>query len=90
MLIDPVCGKRIKRQRAHIAIDYGGTTYYLCCPRCQADFERDPARFARPDLGEKTQAIHANRAKTLNRNMRGIAIVRGPATNKIISGGNLK
>jgi YHS domain-containing protein len=55
MLIDPVCGKRIKRQRAHIAIDYGGVTYYLCCPRCQADFEREPYKFARPEWGENVK-----------------------------------
>ncbi len=56
MLTDPVCGKRIKRQRAHIAIDYRGVTYYLCCPRCQADFERAPEKFARAELGEKTKS----------------------------------
>ncbi|MCL4395843.1 MAG: YHS domain-containing protein, partial [Chloroflexi bacterium] len=56
LLIDPVCGKRIKRQRAHIAIDYRGVTYYLCCPRCQADFERAPEKFARPEVGETTKS----------------------------------
>ncbi len=55
MLTDPVCGKRIKRQRAHIAIDYAASTYYLCCPRCQADFERDPQKYARPEFGEKAR-----------------------------------
>jgi YHS domain-containing protein len=84
MLTDPVCGKRIKRQRAHIAIDYRGVTYYLCCPRCQADFEREPAQFARPQWGEKS------RARTLTRDGRGIATVRRPMQTKIISGGNIK
>lgn len=55
MLTDPVCGKRIKRQRAHIAIDYNAVTYYLCCPRCQAEFERDPQKYARPEYGEKAK-----------------------------------
>ena len=63
MLIDPVCGKRVKRNRAHIAIDYGGVTYYLCCPRCQADFERAPEKFARPEFGEKSKTSLA-RGKT--------------------------
>lgn len=54
MLHDPVCGKRITRNHAHIAFDYHGVTYYLCCPRCQADFERAPEKFAKPDFGEKT------------------------------------
>jgi YHS domain-containing protein len=44
--IDPVCGKRIKRQRAHITIDYEGAAYFLCCPLCQAEFERDPRKYA--------------------------------------------
>lgn len=56
MLIDPVCGKRIKRQRAHIAIEFRGVTYYLCCPLCQAEFERAPERFARPETGERTRS----------------------------------
>lgn len=80
MLIDPVCGKRIKRQRAHIAIDLEGTTYYLCCPRCQADFEREPKKFARPEWGEKTNPAHGRHAKNQPRNETGFAprVVRGP------------
>jgi len=46
---DPVCGKRITRNGAHIAIEYGGDVHYLCCPVCQAEFERDPERFIRKD-----------------------------------------
>jgi YHS domain-containing protein len=81
MLMDPVCGKRIKRQRAHIAIDFEGTTYYLCCPRCQADFEREPKKFARPEIGEKTNASHGRHANSQPRIARGLAqrVVRGPA-----------
>ncbi len=44
---DPVCGKRINRNKAHIAIVYRGRTYFLCCPQCQAAFEREPKRYAR-------------------------------------------
>lgn len=62
MLVDPVCGKRIRRERAHIAIDYQHITYYLCCPNCQADFERAPELFARPQWGERTRRM-APRAK---------------------------
>ena len=79
MLVDPVCGKRIKRQRAHIAIDYRGTTYYLCCPHCQADFERTPEKFARTQFGEKTNEPRTHRDKSQPRNDRGLTIVRGPA-----------
>ncbi|MBI4790360.1 MAG: YHS domain-containing protein [Chloroflexi bacterium] len=60
MLIDPVCGKRIKRQRAHIAIDFRGVTYYMCCPLCQTEFEGAPAKFARAQLSERTKPIKSN------------------------------
>ncbi len=82
MLIDPICGKRIKRQRAHIAIDFEGTTYYLCCPRCQADFEREPKKFARPEIGAKTNTSPGRHAKSQPRIARGLAqrVVRGPVT----------
>ncbi|NIM50950.1 MAG: YHS domain-containing protein [Gemmatimonadales bacterium] len=44
---DPVCGKRINRNKAHITIAYRGEAYYLCCPQCQSMFERDPERYVR-------------------------------------------
>lgn len=82
MLMDPVCGKRIKRQRAHIAIDFEGTTYFLCCPRCQTDFEREPKKFARHKVGEKTNTVHSRHAKSQLRNERWLAqrVVRRPVT----------
>lgn len=42
---DPVCGKRINRNKAHITIEYQGDEFYLCCPTCQAIFERDPEAY---------------------------------------------
>ena len=48
MLRDPVCGTRINRHKAQAAVEYEGTVYYLCCPLCQSEFERDPGHFARP------------------------------------------
>ncbi len=44
---DPVCGKRINRNKAHITIEYKGSEYLLCCPICQAEFERDPDKYVR-------------------------------------------
>jgi len=44
---DPVCGKRVNRNKAHIVIEHEGKEYLLCCPLCQAEFERDPGRYAR-------------------------------------------
>lgn len=43
---DPVCGKHINRNKAHITIEYKGAQYLLCCPLCQAEFERDPEKYA--------------------------------------------
>jgi YHS domain-containing protein len=42
---DPVCGKRINRNKAHITIEYEQEKYYLCCPLCQSEFEKDPRKY---------------------------------------------
>jgi YHS domain-containing protein len=52
MITDPVCGKRINRGRAHAVVQYAGVAYSLCCPLCQAEFERSPRMYAKPGLGE--------------------------------------
>lgn len=52
MLKDPVCGQRVRRDRAYTRVEHNHVTYYLCCPRCQAEFEAAPERYARPELGE--------------------------------------
>lgn len=57
MLKDPVCGKRINRNKAHAVIEYEGVNYFLCCPLCQTQFERAPATYARPELGEKVKKL---------------------------------
>jgi YHS domain-containing protein len=28
-------------------------TYFLCCPKCQADFESTPNLYANPEMGQK-------------------------------------
>jgi YHS domain-containing protein len=43
---DPVCGKKVNRNKAHISIEYRGNVYLLCCSLCQATFESDPDRYA--------------------------------------------
>jgi YHS domain-containing protein len=52
MLKDPVCGKRINRNKAHVVIEHEGVKYFLCCPLCQTQFERAPTAYAKPELGE--------------------------------------
>ena len=53
MTRDPVCGRRMGRRQAHIAIEFEGLTYFLCCPKFQAEFERDPIRYARKEYALK-------------------------------------
>ena len=55
MLKDPVCGKRMNRNKAHIVIEYEGVNYFLCCPQCQSEFERTPQAYAQPELGQKVK-----------------------------------
>lgn len=33
--------------KAYAKVECNGQTYYLCCPVCQREFERDTARFTR-------------------------------------------
>ena len=54
---DPVCGNRMNRGKAHITIEFEGVNYFLCCPQCQAQFERSPKTFAKPELGEKARKV---------------------------------
>lgn len=42
---DPVCGKRVNRNKAHIMIMYEGREYPLCCPKCQSEFEKSPEMY---------------------------------------------
>lgn len=79
MLRDPVCRRRITRNHAHIAFDFQGVTYYLCCPRCQADFEGAPEKFAKPEFGEKTSKHpHVKHTPGEHKTPAGLTIMQGP------------
>ncbi len=52
ILRDPVCGKRMNRNKAHIRLEYNGKEVLLCCPRCQAEFERNPRMYV-PESGNR-------------------------------------
>jgi len=45
LFIDPVCGKRLNKTKAHIVINYNKTDYFLCCPKCQAEFEENTKKY---------------------------------------------
>ena len=55
MFKDPVCGKRTNRGKAHAVIEIEGYRYFLCCPRCQTEFEHNLPLYARPELGQKVK-----------------------------------
>ncbi len=42
---DPVCGKKVNKNKAHIIITYQGREYALCCPKCQSEFEKAPEKY---------------------------------------------
>jgi len=44
---DPVCGKKMNRNKAHISMEYKGKTFYLCCPVCQREFEKAPEKYVK-------------------------------------------
>lgn len=45
MLRDPVCGKKINPNKAYVQIEYKNEMYYLCCPLCQSEFEKEPDKY---------------------------------------------
>lgn len=55
MYKDPVCGKRMNRGKAHVVIEHEGYRFFLCCPRCQTEFEHNLQLYARPELGQKVK-----------------------------------
>jgi YHS domain-containing protein len=55
MFKDPVCGKRMNRGKAHAIIEHEGYRYFLCCPRCQTEFEHNLPLYARPEAGQKVK-----------------------------------
>lgn len=42
---DPVCGRKVNRNKAYAKLEYKDETYYICCPKCQSEFEKDPEKY---------------------------------------------
>jgi len=42
---DPVCGRRMNRNKAWAVLRYNKIEYLLCCPKCQSEFEADPEKW---------------------------------------------
>ncbi len=58
MLRDPVCGKKVNPNKAHIQIEYKSETYYLCCPLCQSEFEKNPEKYHHSPESRKKSGRH--------------------------------
>lgn len=45
MVVDPVCGRKIKEDEALCRVFYGGRTYFFCSDDCARKFSEDPENF---------------------------------------------
>ncbi|UCH93343.1 MAG: YHS domain-containing protein [Candidatus Aminicenantes bacterium] len=41
----PMSGKDIDKDKAKLKAEYKGETYYFCCEKCKAAFEKDPEKY---------------------------------------------
>jgi xanthine dehydrogenase accessory factor len=46
---DPVCGMTVPATPAGRPLTRDGVTYYFCCSGCRAEFEKDPAAYAKKE-----------------------------------------
>jgi len=46
MAADPVCGMTVDERATAGSVMHAGKTYYVCLPRCQHEFEANPAQYA--------------------------------------------
>ena len=50
MARDPVCGMDVDEKKAPGGkSEYQGKTYYFCSPGCKKDFDRNPAKYVKPE-----------------------------------------
>lgn len=42
---DPVCGMEFESEKSKSR--YRGETYYFCCPKCKAAFDKEPERYVK-------------------------------------------
>lgn len=45
ILRDPVCMRRMNRNKAYVKIKYENEFYYLCCPVFQSEFMKDSKKY---------------------------------------------
>ncbi len=62
---DPVCGKKINRQKAQVQIKHKGYGYFLCCPLCQGEFEQNPEKYVKPEYAHKLPSGKREKGKRM-------------------------
>ncbi len=45
MAKDLVCGMEVDEKTAEHKSEYGGNTYYFCCPSCKSKFDKEPEKY---------------------------------------------
>ena len=54
MVVDPVCGMKIKKSEAKATYEYNGNTYYFCMEGCKEKFVKEPAKYVSADESKVT------------------------------------
>lgn len=49
MVVDPVCGMKIKKEDAKATYEHNGKTYYFCMEECKEKFVKEPGKYIRAD-----------------------------------------
>lgn len=60
--IDPVCGMKVDTSANKPRLDYDGTTYHFCNPRCREKFAADPEHYIDP-ARKVVRGMHAPKSK---------------------------
>ena len=55
--IDPVCGMKVKPEKAAATRVYKGQTYYFCVPGCREVFDADPEKYLSRATEPKKQGV---------------------------------
>ena len=55
--IDPVCGMTVKLKVGKSELDYKGTTYHFCNPKCRVKFQADPWFYVSGHSKKKPKAV---------------------------------
>ncbi len=49
------CNKPVNRNKAYMSIKLDGETYFVCCPLCQAEFEKNAQKYISQQGNKRTK-----------------------------------